>query len=618
MVHRPRSDARATRATGATTAGIRFVVAALAVASAWGSRAAAQADNASQATQLAVELAERGGSEGVQQLCVLARREDPSVRIAALRGIKAVALRCADAADSVRAALVDSDADVREAGYEALTRVGDASDVPALLEGLDATDARTRGAVRAAMTALTGLTLPCDDASHWTDWWNGAGIVLPGRLDAAIRRLDRGSDAAGLREARRFLAQNTWFDVDKVAKAAKGWLYALDTRHRIEGYRVAATCRLGDLAEDVARAARDEVDPDVITVAACSANALGVAVDGFPQLSGAFELVALLDGNESAATDAAAISEEQARRVAQSRQQAADEQRNAAFQKPVLAATAGGSIGGGPVWLNLDQKRKLARQSSPVQDAIAAAGRALSHPSSGSWAWLGIPFLAGTVGLVQVRSARRRRKSTRDAWRYAGYARRLAGETDEYRLAADTALALELTSNGLHPEGLAAAGVRAREVVRVVASARGWLAENAARYGEVTQRCQIAMAKRDRLNRFVVGGIATEEERVQLPKRKRARPRATDCARPSSTPRRRRSRPNRGRRSCSSARTRPDANFRRTTSSSTGPTRSGPASATRCAANARRTSATRISTSTTTPTSRRSARTSRCGTRGST
>ena len=290
----------------------------------------------------------------------------------------------------------------------------------------------------------------------------------------------------------------------------------MDVRHHIEGYRIAAACRLGDLSDDVARAARDEDDPAAIAVAICSTNALGLVVDGFPPPTGTTDVAALIDGDESGALAAAALTEEAAQRLAQSRQQAADEQRGAPSPKSVGVSAGGGSIGGTPVWLNLDEKRARARQTSSVKETIAAIARALPQPSPAWWGWLGIPFLAGIVGVLQVRSVRRRRKSARDAWRTAQYVRQLAGAPDASGFADDPDLARELAGHGLHPEGLAAAGVRAREVGRLVGSARRWLAENGVQFREVARRWQTAKAKRERLNRFVICGIATDQESEQL------------------------------------------------------------------------------------------------------
>ncbi|HZN42051.1 MAG TPA: HEAT repeat domain-containing protein [Planctomycetota bacterium] len=210
-------------------------------------------------------------------LLALAEHSIPTVRAAALQNLTQVGLRVAAAdAQPVRAALRDSDDDVRVAAVAALCVVGDDSDVPALLELLAHEDQRLQIAAFRALQSLTGLQLP-NDQRQWAYWRTHSSAQLTRRIDLAIQTIDQGGAEADVLDARMLLSSSAWFDARKIEGAVRGWLQSGDPRLRIEGYGLAASARLGSMAEDVTCALRFETDIEILPRAIASAKVLGVA-----------------------------------------------------------------------------------------------------------------------------------------------------------------------------------------------------------------------------------------------------------------------------------------------------------------------------------------------------
>ena len=213
-------------------------------------------------------------------LLALADHPIPTVRAAALQTLTHVGLRVS-AADvrPVRAALRDYDDDVRVAAVAALGVVGDDSDVPALIELLAHEDQRLQITAFRALQSLTGLRLP-NDQRQWAYWRTHSSAQLTKRIDLAIQTIDQGGAEADVVDARLLLSGSAWFDARKIEDAVRAWLQSGDTRLRTEGYGLAASARLGSMADDVANALRIESDPDVLPQAVASAKALGVGTEG--------------------------------------------------------------------------------------------------------------------------------------------------------------------------------------------------------------------------------------------------------------------------------------------------------------------------------------------------
>jgi len=424
---------------------------------------------AATARQVAENLASRGGYAVAQGLVDLARHRDASVRFAALRGIAEVELRRADQLIWIRAALRDQDPLVRTAACEAIGRVGDASDLPLLLEGLASDDERARGAAGGAIAKLTGLNLPTGEVLRWNEWWTGAKSWIPAQLDRAIERIDAGGERADLRDARALLGQYAWFDVEKVQGAVAIWLRTLDARHRTEGYRVAAACRLGDLADDVRRAALDEDEPGVVAVALRACMKLGVASDGMKCPPTAPALVALLEkANDDASDDPDATLEEMVARITQPK--APTDPDAATRDGAQKTGHAGGTLGSA-VWLDLEAKRAHWKTAAAGPDSGAPDHDASLASSSIPWIGIGLAFVAVTIAVAIARTlVRHRAELGLDTLPFL----RRGAVADAAEPIAGDALAAELRYAGLDPESLAAAGVRMREIGRLVDAARQW------------------------------------------------------------------------------------------------------------------------------------------------
>ena len=213
-------------------------------------------------------------------LLALADHSIPTVRTAALHNLTQVGLRVSTAdAHPVRAGLRDHDDEVRVAAVAALGVVGDESDVPALIDLLVHEDQRLKIAAFRALQSLTGLRLP-NDQRQWVYWRTHSSAQLTRRIDLAIQTIDQGGAEADVVDARLLLSSSAWFDARKIEDAARAWLQSGDTRLRNEGYGLAASARLGSLAEDVMSAVYLETDPDVLLQAVASAKALGVLAEG--------------------------------------------------------------------------------------------------------------------------------------------------------------------------------------------------------------------------------------------------------------------------------------------------------------------------------------------------
>jgi hypothetical protein len=466
-------------------------------------------DDPATATRLIDELVERGGFAVALELSVLARHRDRAVRFAAIRGISAVALRRVDAAERVRGALLDPDADVRTAAHEALARVGVAADVPGLLDDLRSDDDRTQAAARQALTTLTGLAMPADEPGRWSDWWKQAQATLPAQLGDAIRRIELGGAAADVRDARRFLARSAWFDVGKVEETTRAWLHALDARHRIEGYRAAATCRLGDLADDVRRAARDETEAEPTLVAALCAKVLGVEVESGVHPVVLADPVALLESEDDVGpTLTNEEHEDFQRRLVQYR----DEIERAQAQRRARGPRGGGGGLGGS-GSDFDGDRAQARSDAPALGPDAASDPATPRFP---WAWFGILPVVAALLFVLRRSLAKRGEERDDPVDVDPTGPLPNVEAERREDPDEKNLVAELSGLGLHAEGLAAAGVRAREVARVVHGTRLWLESNRMLLHDVAARHADATARRDQMKRMADGRATSPVETVAL------------------------------------------------------------------------------------------------------
>jgi hypothetical protein len=232
--------------------------------------------DADRARLLATALGSRGGSACARGLRQLLAYDDTGVRQAALQAIAQNGLRVADSADLVRAARRDDDPAVRDAAYAALAVVGDATDVPSLVETLRGGDP---DAVRGAYDALTGIS-----GVHlayreflWRHWWKETKATFPARLKAALDVLETGTAPGDREDARTVIRRIAWIDVRQVGDRLSQWLNSGRPELRADAFRLCADLRLGDLADDVRFAQRAEYAESVQPVALECARRLGVA-----------------------------------------------------------------------------------------------------------------------------------------------------------------------------------------------------------------------------------------------------------------------------------------------------------------------------------------------------
>ena len=435
--------------------------------------------DAATARAVAESLAPKGGYAVAQGLLFLVRHRDAAVRFAALHGLADVALRRSDGMIWVRKSMRDSDALVKAGAFEAIGRIGDASDLPALIEALSSDDESTRLASGRALTALTGMNFAPDEVARWNEWWKVAKGWIPVQIDRAIGKLELGGDKQDLRDARNVLAQYVWYDVEKVRGVVAGWVRNMDVRHRIEGYRAIHACRLGDLADDLRRAATDEDDPTAIALALRAARRLGVAVDALSRAPETPGLVALLDkASDDTIDESDGSLQEMVARVLKKGEPVADG--GDAAKKSASAGSwhgGGGGLGGSAVFLDLDAKKARWKTLSESAAADVAAEGSRPRPDSPKfWVWLGVALVGmlGAAALIRepLRRLRRSREIELLEETEAAPAAIWQGGKD---LTIHELLERELESAGIVPESLAAAGVRPREVGRIVDGAKRWI-----------------------------------------------------------------------------------------------------------------------------------------------
>lgn len=119
--------------------------------------------------------------------------------------------------------------------------------------------------------------------------------------------------------------------------------------------------------------------------------------------------------------------------------------------------------------------------------------------------WLGVLLVTAAILLLLRRSMAKRREEAENPVDVERTVPHPIGDWDAAEDPADRRLAVELAGSGLHPEGLAAAGVRARQVARVIHGARLWLERNSTRLFDIDSRHADATARRDQMKRMLDG-----------------------------------------------------------------------------------------------------------------
>lgn len=220
-----------------------------------------------------------GGYGAQRGLATLASHRDRSVRIEALKGVAHLGLRIAEGMETIRSATRSADVEERTAAFEALGRVGDAKDVPDLLAVVETCEPCPSHAGARALAALSGERVPAG-RGRWRAWWDQARKEVVPRLGPALDTVARSKDEAARAAARTLLAKHAWLVLADATEAARMWLRAADPGTRIEGYRLAAVLRQGDLAEEVTSAVKYERHPEAFDAGLASAAVLGVPTAG--------------------------------------------------------------------------------------------------------------------------------------------------------------------------------------------------------------------------------------------------------------------------------------------------------------------------------------------------
>jgi len=222
------------------------------------------------------ELRTQGGREAAIELGeILEEGVSAELRVAALEGLAHLGLRLEATRRAVRHATEADDLAVRVAAWRALGRLGDARDVPGLLEGLRSEEGKIRGAAFTALGTLSGRRLPASP-TRCAQWWKATEPRTREALSGALDVLpDALQDPAHAASHRATIAREGWVDPGAVADAAKAWLTSPDHALRAEAFHAIAVLRLGALSEATATARRfaDETDEEQ---AAFAAHALGL------------------------------------------------------------------------------------------------------------------------------------------------------------------------------------------------------------------------------------------------------------------------------------------------------------------------------------------------------
>ncbi len=221
------------------------------------------------------------GYAAAEGLTALLTHADAAVRQAALRGLLALDLRVARL-DAVRACLKDRDADVRQAAFDALARLGDGTDVEAMLDLLDTGTPTQRSQAHRVLVGLTRNPQP-PQAGRWSAWWEREVPRLRTRLNEALALLDaevEGADEAPTPEqveaAWVAVERHGWLEAAALEARARAWLGHGMPEVRRQGHRVVLLRRLGHLHEEVRRALRKDQRSPAAEDARRAAEVLGV------------------------------------------------------------------------------------------------------------------------------------------------------------------------------------------------------------------------------------------------------------------------------------------------------------------------------------------------------
>jgi hypothetical protein len=237
-----------------------------------------QHGDVAEALRLVDALRRAGGHEAVGALVALAARPEPELQAKALLALSALGLRTEKSAEVARRGARSKVASVRDAGIEALGRIGDGRDVAALLEGMASGDGEVRAVSYRAIRELSGLWMKASP-TRWVLWWSKAKTTAKDSARKAAREVEDAVE--GEREDAEthlgLVVRNGWVDVAASRDLARTWIHSADRRLRSAGFRLAAGLRLGDLAGAVETALPFAQNGEDRFAALDAARVLGVA-----------------------------------------------------------------------------------------------------------------------------------------------------------------------------------------------------------------------------------------------------------------------------------------------------------------------------------------------------
>jgi hypothetical protein len=229
------------------------------------------------AIAVAEALGEAGGFAAAETVAdLLSGTRDRSVRLAALRAAGRIGLRTPTLARRVREALESARSDEeRRAVAEALGRVGDGADVPALLDLARSEDVGVRSAAFRSLRELSGKAAP-DIAVRWTAWWRDLSARVEVDVRRAIDGLESDPDGPEAEIYRGVLRQHGWASVGILRDATRRWFGSASADLRADACRLAAVHRLADCAGAAERVYDLAMDPALRADAATALAVLGV------------------------------------------------------------------------------------------------------------------------------------------------------------------------------------------------------------------------------------------------------------------------------------------------------------------------------------------------------
>jgi HEAT repeat protein len=224
-----------------------------------------------------------GGHAAARGLLEIGARSEGAQRALAWECFARLGIRVASAPHlrAVREALDDPDMSVRRQAFAAIGILGTAEDLPALLAAAGSPDGAVRTCAWGALPRLTGVRMQ-PQARRWTEWWAESEKDLRAAVSTALDDLELGEDSSRVQHARVVLARHAWADLAVVEEAVRGWIAFGDIRLRVEGYRVVAALRWGELADDLARALRYERDDDALEEGRRAGRVVGLPVPPAP------------------------------------------------------------------------------------------------------------------------------------------------------------------------------------------------------------------------------------------------------------------------------------------------------------------------------------------------